>query len=93
MNASPVSRGPSSEVSIVMPHDIPKMEAAGWKSFDFTLMRGAGGLPLLVSDEIIRDYLAYVSTCRQAKSRTMSFSDWITTSGREGAAVQGLPVR
>lgn len=68
-----------------MPLDIPKMEAAGWKSFDFTLMRGADGCPLLVSDEIIRDYLAYVSTCRESHARTMSFSDWITTSERGGA--------
>lgn len=63
-----------------MPKDIPKMEADGWKTFDFTLMRGAGGSPILVSDEIIRDYLSYVTTCRKSRSRTMSFSDWITAS-------------
>jgi hypothetical protein len=73
-----------------MPFDIPTMEAAGWRTFDYTLLRGADGKPVLVSDEIIRDYVRYVTTCRRANADTLSFADWITAADDEAREVAAV---
>ncbi|MCB9519527.1 MAG: hypothetical protein H6698_02825 [Myxococcales bacterium] len=56
------------------------LDVAGWRTFDFTLMRDSADATIMVSDEIIRDYMSYIATCRQSNQRSLSFADWITAT-------------
>jgi hypothetical protein len=55
-------------------------DPGGWKSYDFTLVNADDGGPLLVSDDIVRAYMGYVSECRSTNRTELSFGDWIDES-------------
>ncbi len=59
---------------------VPKLPTTGWTRFDFTLMTSATNERVLVSDDIVRDYLAYLATCRQSHMRPMNFATWLVAS-------------
>jgi hypothetical protein len=63
-----------------MSRHLDRTGVTGWKSYDFTLMRDADDATILVSDEIIRDYMSYVASCRRTNERSLSFADWICMS-------------
>lgn len=63
----------------MVPH-LKALAAPGWTTFDYTLMQSSEGFAVLVSDEIVRDYMSYMTTCRRAKQHAMDFSSWLTTS-------------
>ncbi|MFT4702458.1 MAG: hypothetical protein ACI81R_000142 [Bradymonadia bacterium] len=58
-------------------------DPGGWKSYDFTLVQGDDGQPLMVSDEIIRAYMGYVSDCRSNNTDELSFGDWMAELNQE----------
>ena len=52
----------------------------GWNAFAYSLVGKVGGRMTLVSDDIVRAYVDYVTRCRARSARALSFDDWLTKS-------------
>ena len=63
-----------------MTPSLPELSAGGFTSFNYQLMRDSRGRPVLMSQDVVQLYLAYVAIARQRKEEPQSFSDWVSSA-------------